>query len=313
MPDVEPPIAAVEFNRLRSHLGSGHRPGSAAHDRKRASDDSSVVVVPPHQWGMWPYNGHWATEPNIATIIGHRMGFQHDCGCLTQRQLHPLARRAFPANPLYALYERSRVMTVRHRYATWSKFVVSSVVALAVVVGLGLPGTHAEPVQIAFQVLDGQAWASMTPSWAPSGCKPSPSRAARWGSFFVSAFPGETVPVGIRFGPLADFLAFSHTFHLDTGDVSTSGALAEHLVGGDVLPGLDGEIIFSEQAPFFLGTTGQPASTQYDFVTFAMHELGHLFGFTSFHLPRFRSTRIPTAVNGNRMLFSGRFLVDPTT
>ena len=105
------------------------------------------------------------------------------------------------------------------------------------------------------------------------------------GSFFVSAFPGETVPVGISFGPLTDFLAFSHTFHLDTGDVSIPGALAEHIIGGDVLPGLDGEIIFSEQAPFFLGTTGQPASTQYDFVTFAMHELGHIFGFTSFLQP----------------------------
>jgi len=93
------------------------------------------------------------------------------------------------------------------------------------------------------------------------------------------------VPVGISFGPLTDFLAFTHTFHLDTGDVSLPGALAEHIAGGDVLPGLDGEIIFSEQAPFFLGTTGQPSSTQYDFVTFAMHELGHLFGFTSFLQP----------------------------
>ena len=46
-------------------------------------------------------------------------------------------------------------MTVRHRYATWSKFVVASVVALAVVVGLGVPGPHADPVQITFQVLDG--------------------------------------------------------------------------------------------------------------------------------------------------------------
>ena len=46
-------------------------------------------------------------------------------------------------------------MTVRHRYATWSKFVVSSVVALALVVGLGLPGTHADPVKVTFQVLDG--------------------------------------------------------------------------------------------------------------------------------------------------------------
>ena len=32
--------------------------------------------------------------------------------------------------------------------------------------------------------------------------------------------------MGIRFGPLADFLAFSHTFHLDTGDVSIPAAMA---------------------------------------------------------------------------------------
>jgi len=173
-------------------------------------------------------------------------------------------------------------MTVRHRYATWSKFVVSSVVALAVVVGLGLPGTHADPVQIAFQVLDGPGVGFNDPLLGPQRLEAFAFAAERWGSFFVSAFPGETVPVGIRFGPLTDFLAFSNTFHLDTGSVSLPGALAEHIFGGDVLPGLDGEIIFSEQASFFLGTRGQPASTQHDFVTFAMHELGHLFGFTSF-------------------------------
>ena len=46
-------------------------------------------------------------------------------------------------------------MTVRHRYATWSEFVVASVVALAVIVGLGVSRPHADPVQITFQVLDG--------------------------------------------------------------------------------------------------------------------------------------------------------------
>src|SRR6476620_5738059 len=153
---------------------------------------------------MWPYNGHGATEANIATIIGHSMGFQHGCGCLTQRQLYPLA-------------QSSRVMTVRHRYATWSKFVVATVVALAVVVGLGLPGTHAEPVQIAFQVLDGPGVGFNDPLLGPQRLQAFAFAAERWGSFFVSAFPGETVPVGIRFGPLADFLAFSNTFHLDTG------------------------------------------------------------------------------------------------
>ena len=140
-------------------------------------------------------------------------------------------------------------MTVRHRYATWSKFVVASVVALAVVVGLGVPGPDADPVQITFQVLDGPGVGFNDPILGPQRLQAFAFAAARWGSFFVSAFPGETVPVGISFGPLTDFLAFSHTFHLDTGDVSIPGALAEHIIGGDVLPGLDGEIIFSEQAP----------------------------------------------------------------
>src|SRR4029450_1291650 len=156
---------------------------------------------------MWPYNGHWATEPSIATIIGHSMGFQHDCGCLTQKQLHPRAGRGFPANPPCALYERSRVMTVRHRYATWSKFVVSSVVALAVVVGLGPPAPHPEPVQIAFQVLDGPGVGFNDPLLGPQRLQAFAFAAERWGSFFVSPFLGETVPVGIRFGPLADFRA----------------------------------------------------------------------------------------------------------
>jgi len=104
-------------------------------------------------------------------------------------------------------------------------------------------------VQITFQVLDGPGVGFNDPILGPQRLQAFAFAAARWGSFFVSAFPGETVPVGISFGPLTDFLAFSHTFHLDTGDVSIPGALAEHIIGGDVLPGLDGEIIFSEQAP----------------------------------------------------------------
>ena len=95
-------------------------------------------------------------------------------------------------------------MTVRHRYATWSKLVVSSAVALAVVVGPGLPGTHAEPVQIAFQVLDGPGVGFNDPLLGPQRLQAFAFAAARWGSFFVSAFPGETVPVGIRFGPLGE-------------------------------------------------------------------------------------------------------------
>src|SRR5262245_18671882 len=121
-----------------------------------------------------------------------------------------------PCQLALSLYERSRVMTVRHRYATWSKFVVASVMALAVVVGLGAPSSHAGPVQIAFQVLDGPGVGFNDPILGPQRLQAFAFAAARWGSLFDSAFPGETVPVGISFGPLADFLAFSHTFHLDT-------------------------------------------------------------------------------------------------
>jgi len=175
-----------------------------------------------------------------------------------------------------------RQETLRHRIASVRLgLIVGVALALGVPV-FGVPGSHAAPVQVTFEVLDAPDVGFNDPVLGPQRLQAFAFAAARWGSFFVSAFPGETVPVGIRFGPLADFVAFSNTFHFDTGDVSLPGALAEHLVGGDVLPGLDGVITFSAQEPFYLGTTGQPASTQFDFVTFAMHELGHIFGFTSF-------------------------------
>jgi hypothetical protein len=85
-------------------------------------------------------------------------------------------------------------MTVRHRYATWSKFVVASVVALAVVVGLGVPGPHADPVQITFQVLDGPGVGFNDPILGPQRLQAFAFAAARWAASLSAHFPAKRCP-----------------------------------------------------------------------------------------------------------------------
>jgi hypothetical protein len=107
-------------------------PGTRRHARSRAADrccrvQSAVQLLGSGHRLALPHmieNGQVATRQaslfrhtsgacGLTTVTGRQsqasrqssdnsMGFQHDCRCLTRRQLHPLAGRACPANPLYA-------------------------------------------------------------------------------------------------------------------------------------------------------------------------------------------------------------------
>ena len=71
---------------------------------------------------------------------------------------------------------------------------------------------------------------------------------------------------------------------LTGSDVWRVGALADALIGRDVIPGdADIEAIFNSNAAanWYYGTDGNLRSGQYDFVTVVLHEIGHGLGFFS--------------------------------
>lgn len=70
-----------------------------------------------------------------------------------------------------------------------------------------------------------------------------------------------------------------------TGAPSTdyyAAALANQIAGSDLDPAnVDIYMSFSSVYDWYLGTDGNPASDEYDFVTVALHEIGHGLGFSS--------------------------------
>ena len=115
-----------------------------------------------------------------------------------------------------------------------------------------------------------------------------------FGGFFQSGFPGQSTIVDVRFDTLTAVPGSpgSEIFGelrgvrvlVDTGlpllpSVGFPLVLFEHL-GGTVDDAPSQRILFSKNTDFFLGTEGDPGGRP-DFVTVAMHEFGHLFGFGS--------------------------------
>jgi hypothetical protein len=142
----------------------------------------------------------------------------------------------------------------------------------------------AAPIKVQFEVQDQPGEGFNDPVRGPQRLLAFQFAAELWGGFFESAFAGQTVKVGIDFRPLTGFDAFATPLDrlIDLPPRVAFGLpLLDQLVGADLFPSLlGGEITFNEGSDFFLGTTGNPGK-RLDFVTFALHELGHIFGFSS--------------------------------
>jgi hypothetical protein len=120
-----------------------------------------------------------------------------------------------------------------------------------------------------------------------------------WGRFLQQSFPGETItvaaqfvdtpPVGIpdTFGGLGKSTAIARDFPNFVPDTYYDAALVNHLVREDIFPvggpitptGAEVSITFNSQRDYFFGTNGTPGANQLDFLSLALHEIGHGLGF----------------------------------
>ena len=118
-----------------------------------------------------------------------------------------------------------------------------------------------------------------------------------WGRQFEARYAGETVGVRARFGTpsIAGTIAVGSPIAIRfdfAGAVPNSqypAALANHLLGRDIHTpanpftptGDEVGILFSNTTNWFYGGTGTPGVGQIDFLTVALHEIGHGLGFTT--------------------------------
>ena len=142
----------------------------------------------------------------------------------------------------------------------------------------------ATPIKIDFRVQDQAGEGFNDPVLGPQRLQAFEFAANLWGSFFESSFAGQTVRLDISIGPLTGFDALADPLNLRVDlppPVAFGLPLLNQLLRTDFAPNMrDGEITFNENTDFFLGTSGNPGN-RLDFVTLALHELGHIFGFSS--------------------------------
>jgi hypothetical protein len=101
-----------------------------------------------------------------------------------------------------------------------------------------------------------------------------------WGSFFEKTFPTQAVDVRVAIDPLSGFDGIASAPRGVVPPERNSQTTVSHLemLLSRRFPAQIPRIVMSSTADFFLGTNGKPG-TQLDFVTTALHEFGHLFGF----------------------------------
>ena len=147
----------------------------------------------------------------------------------------------------------------------------------------------AEPIPIAVRVLDDPGEGFNDPVLGPARLAAMHFAADLWGSFFETTFAGQKVNVDVSFdAPSAaqGFVAFSSVLAArpPRANFQAVRTQAENFFQRSLARDPDlrhGSIVFNNQENFFLGTTGSPPANALDFVTFALHELGHIFGFYS--------------------------------
>lgn len=171
-----------------------------------------------------------------------------------------------------------------------------SICVVAVCLSFSLPSLgRAAPINFRFNFTDAPGSGFLDPVFGGSARAALFSAGIIWGQSLQASYVGETIGVDVNFGALPADLAgvggstverFNFTNSLP--DTQYTAALTNHLLGRDtLLPGnrfgvtTNNEIMitFNNTASFSFGESGMLGSGQYDFLTTALHEIGHGLGF----------------------------------
>jgi len=203
---------------------------------------------------------------------------------------------------------------------------------------------RADPVSFNFAYVDAVGQGFNDPTSGPAAQTALDEAGYIWGSYLNSSYPGETidviatwyntVPGGIAIGhPRIAALTSNILFPNVVPQTTYTIPLLEHLVGGDLdlqpLParpssfqdityispaipsGYEGSITFiGTPSQYYLGLDGQPPGDRGDFLTLALHEIGHLLGFDSSLLSDGSFQNHPTIYNLYNTDAFGNPLVD---
>jgi len=150
---------------------------------------------------------------------------------------------------------------------------------------------QATPINFAFDYLDGANEGFNDPILGAARRAALSYAGSLWGNLLPASYGGETIhvavlmdPLGTSGSPLASTGNIGLYWNYSAMPSSTiyGAALANHLVGRDLNTTTDEmRVTFNSDMPFYLGNDGVTPSTQYDFQSLAMHEIGHGLGFFS--------------------------------
>lgn len=152
---------------------------------------------------------------------------------------------------------------------------------------------QATPIAFSFNYLDSAGEGFNDPVYGAAARAALEFAGVQWGSYLSASYIGETIHVDTFMNPLgasqsttlasASPVNFSwNTTGMPLADTLYAAPLANHVVGRDLSTSKNEiKITFNTDQPFYFGTDFNASNTQYDFVSLAMHEMGHGLGFTS--------------------------------
>ena len=182
------------------------------------------------------------------------------------------------------------IVAGRHPGVTLAAAALSAVLATVHV-------AEAAPINFTFSFADAPGTGFLDPGFGVQAQDTLRAAGDVWGRQFEARYAGETIGVRARFGTpqFAGVIAtggpIATRFNF-TGAVPNSqypAALANHLLGRDIHTpanpftptGDEIGVLFGSATSWFYGGTGTPGAGQFDFLTVALHEIGHGLGFAT--------------------------------
>jgi hypothetical protein len=210
-------------------------------------------------------------------------------------------------------------------------------IAMATLTGificLNTSSAQAGPINFEFYYADAPGTGFFNPVFGEQARRTLETAGDIWGKALKAAYPHETITAAVKFTPgftgAGSSEAVGANFSNLIPDTAYPAALINHFSGRDLIPpqgpflgipgiappfpgGAEMGIQFGSDTNFFFGTKGHPASNQADFLTIALHEIGHGLGFSTQVQSdgTFRGSLNPDGSGGAYPALYDRFVVD---